>query len=127
MIPNGPVPGAGYPRLELEGALPLRALAQARSAPDRHALRDRVLWAGLAALSLLGLYFSLCHVTASIVPDSDLADPVMLWQGVRAHGPGFLRSWYYNPDNYLLSLIPATSLALELFGPVPGMVVASAG
>ncbi len=88
-----------------------------------HALRRGLVSAGFLTLCLLGLYMSLCHVTAAIVPDSDLADPVMLWQGIRAHGLGFLRGWYYNPDNYLLSLIPFTSLALELFGARPGMVV----
>lgn len=85
--------------------------------------RNAVLAGFIVVLSMLGLYVSLCHVYAVIAPDSDLADPVMLWQGVHAHGIGFLRDWYYNPDNYLLSLIPFTSLAFEIFGTLPGMVV----
>ena len=73
-------------------------------------LAKRRLLALAAAATLLGLWTSLQYSLASWFVDADEANPAMLWQGVHQYGWGFLRSFRYTQDNWLLSLI------LPLFG-----------
>ena len=51
--------------------------------------------------------------------DSDIADPVLIWQGIHLHGIGFLQNWRYTGDNWLLSLIPIDFLLFALAGHAP--------
>lgn len=77
----------------------------------------------LALGTALGLWTSLHGAFASWPVDSDLADTVMLWHGVRAHGLGFLRGWVWAQDNWLLSLLPWSAALYALAGPRPALVV----
>ena len=77
----------------------------------------------LALGSALGLWTSLHGAFASWPVDSDLADTVMLWHGVRAHGLGFLRDWVWAEDNWLFSLLPWSAALYALAGPRPALVV----
>jgi hypothetical protein len=69
-----------------------------------------------AALIAAGLWVSLHYSLAAWKADPDIFTPVELWRGIMAHGPGFARTWRYTEDNWLLSLVPAASLAYAAFG-----------
>ncbi|MBV9782766.1 MAG: hypothetical protein JO264_03005 [Acidisphaera sp.] len=51
--------------------------------------------------------------------DADAADLVLLWQGTKLHGIGFLESWGYTQDDWLLTLFPITAAICETIGPFP--------
>jgi hypothetical protein len=77
-----------------------------------------------AALALgLGGWVSLNYVFGAWRPDPDIYVTVELWRGVRQHGLGFLSTWSYTQDNWLLSLIPFSSLAFEVLGARPWVAV----
>jgi hypothetical protein len=57
--------------------------------------------------------------------DSDIADPVLLWNGVHRDGLQFVTMWRYTQDNWLLSLMPIDAALFALFGDRPVVVVAS--
>lgn len=80
-------------------------------------------WLAVAALALAGLVLSLMAALALWPPDSDFAVPVALWEGLRAHGPGFLTTWRHTPDNWLFTQLPVSFLLFELFGPDPRLAV----
>jgi hypothetical protein len=74
-------------------------------------------FAGAAALLVAaGLWVSLHYSLAAWKADPDIFTPVELWRGVAAHGPEFAQTWSYTEDNWLLSLVPAASLAYAAFG-----------
>lgn len=77
-----------------------------------------------AAILIFGAWVSLRYTFGAFAPDADIAVPVVLWDGVRHYGLGFLKTWSYTQDNWLLSLIPLTSLIFTLFGTNPKLVVA---
>lgn len=55
--------------------------------------------------------------------DSDTADLVLLWQGIRRYGFQFVKTWGYTPDNWLFTLLPPTALLSSVFGPKPVLVI----
>lgn len=55
--------------------------------------------------------------------DSDMADPVLVWNGLITHGPAFLPAWRYTPDNWLLSLFPIDFALFLLFGTAPVVLI----
>src|SRR5262249_50405363 len=59
------------------------------------------------------------YTRAAWGPDGDIFVTTALWNGFRDHGIGFLRSWNYTQDNWLLSLIPISSAVFALFGATP--------
>jgi hypothetical protein len=80
---------------------------------------------GSAAASLFGLWTSLRYCLATWAIDPDIGDTAMLWSGMHAHGLGFLKSWYYTQDNWLLSLAPFHFVQFALFGTKPLLLVIS--
>ena len=48
---------------------------------------------------------------------------LMLWDGIRSHGIGWISGWKFTQDNWLLSLLPLHFLAFSLFGPKISIVV----
>jgi hypothetical protein len=77
-----------------------------------------------AVLALgLGAWVSLNYVFGTWRPDPDIYVTVELWRGVRQHGLDFLHTWSYTQDNWLLSLIPFSSLAFEVLGAHPWVAV----
>lgn len=77
----------------------------------------------LAALIFAaGLWVSFHYTVGTWTLDSDTATTLTLWKGLREHGFGFLSSWYYTSDNWILSLLPLSGLAFELFGTGPHVV-----
>lgn len=85
----------------------------------------RVAYAGLALLALVGLYQSLHACFGLWKLDSDMANPVMVWQGLHEFGPVFLRTWHYTADNWLLTLFPLHFLAYAAIGPSPTFILLS--
>lgn len=78
---------------------------------------------GLAALA--GAWMSLRHSFARWNVDPDIADPLLIWSGVRQHGLGFVATWHYTQDNWLLSLVPLAGLSYAVFGASPAVVIGS--
>jgi hypothetical protein len=76
-----------------------------------------------AAVLVFGLWVALRYSLASWRPDGDIFVTVELWRGIQRYGPGFVSTWNYTPDNWLLSIVPLTSLLYQLFGPAPGLTV----
>jgi hypothetical protein len=91
----------------------------------RTALRHRSAAFGALAFlgGALGLWVSFRYTFAAWQPDPDIFVTVALWRGVHRYGLPFLQSWWYTQDNWLLSVIPISSLAFELFGPRPNLAV----
>jgi hypothetical protein len=84
--------------------------------------------AALGVLAFLaiafGLFVSFRYTFAAWGrPDSDIFMTVELWRGVHQYGLRFMHSWWYTQDNWLLSLIPISSLIFELYGPRPELAV----
>ena len=78
----------------------------------------RVAAAACAAATLIaaGLWISFSYCRAAWGPDSDVSTTIALWRGMRDHGPGFVSTWSYTQDNWLLSLIPISSAVFAVFG-----------
>jgi hypothetical protein len=71
----------------------------------------------LAGVMLLfGAWVSFRYCADAWRPDPDIFVTVEVWRGIQRHGPEFLRSWAYTQDNWLLSLVPLSSLAFATFG-----------
>jgi hypothetical protein len=80
---------------------------------------------GGPALLLLGLWVAFQYSLATWGPDDvDLSVTVELWRGIQRYGLGFVSSWNYGVDNWLLSILPLTSALYQLFGPRPTLLVA---
>lgn len=79
--------------------------------------------AGIVLAALLGAWISLRYSFDRWAVDPDVADPLLIWSGVRAHGLAFLKSWHYTQDNWLLSLVPLTVPAYALLGASPAVVI----
>lgn len=75
-----------------------------------------------AALAL-GAWVSFHYCFGVWRPDPDIFVTVELWRGVQRHGLGFVTTWAYTQDNWLLSLIPLSSLAFATLGPSAGVAV----
>ncbi|SIQ03745.1 MULTISPECIES: hypothetical protein [Acidiphilium] len=73
----------------------------------------------------IGLVQSLKLVFHLWGADSDVADPVLLWNGVHRYGLQFVTMWRYTQDNWLLSLMPFDAVMFALFGDRPVVVVAT--
>ncbi len=73
----------------------------------------------------IGLVQSLKLVFHLWGADSDVADPVLLWNGVHRYGLHFVTMWRYTQDNWLLSLMPFDAVMFALFGDRPVVVVAT--
>ncbi len=75
------------------------------------------------ACLILLIVLGAIHTRLATLPlwgaDSDIADPVLIWQGIHLHGIGFLQNWRYTGDNWLLSLIPIDFLLFALAGHAP--------
>jgi hypothetical protein len=78
---------------------------------------------GVCAVLALGLWVSFHYTLGAWRLDADLAVPLVLWEGVQRHGWGFLSTWAYTQDNWLLSLIPISSLLFAIVGSRPTLVV----
>jgi hypothetical protein len=86
----------------------------------RAAALDALAFLGVA----LGVFVSFRYTfDAWGQPDADIFMTVALWRGVHRYGLPFLQSWWYTQDNWLLSLIPISSLVFELFAPRPELTV----
>ncbi len=57
--------------------------------------------------------------------DSDIADPVLVWNGVHRYGLQFVTMWRYTQDNWVLSLMPLDAVIFTIFGDRPVVVVAT--
>lgn len=79
----------------------------------------------IGILLLLGLFQSARAVFHLWGADSDIADPVLVWQGVRQTGPLFVTHWRYTQDNWLLSLFPVDFPIFGLFGTSPAVLIAT--
>jgi hypothetical protein len=77
----------------------------------------------LVPAAAFAIWMSLCYAFGSSVPDSDIATQFALVQGISRHGLGFVKTWSYTPDNWLLSLTPLTALAYKLLGTSPQIVI----
>lgn len=77
----------------------------------------------LAGALLLGVFQSLRLTFHLWGADADVADPVLLWQGLHTHGLWFLTHWRFTPDNWLLSLLPIDSALFAVFGAKPFVMV----
>ncbi|MBS0350103.1 MAG: hypothetical protein JSR33_02765 [Proteobacteria bacterium] len=75
-------------------------------------------WFKLIIFSILifGIYASYKTSFGIISINSDVVDTGLLWQGVLKHGWGFIKTWNYNYDNWLLSLFPIHFILFEVFG-----------
>lgn len=79
---------------------------------------------GLAGGALaLGAWVSFHDCFSLWRPDPDIFVTVELWRGVQRYGPKFLASWAYTQDNWLLSLIPLSSLAFAALGPSAAVAI----
>ncbi len=78
-----------------------------------------VLGIGIGLAQSLDLVFHLWGA------DSDIADPVLLWNGVHRDGLHFVTMWRYTQDNWLLSLMPIDAVLFAMFGDRPVVVLAS--
>jgi hypothetical protein len=76
-----------------------------------------------SAVLIFGAWVSLRYTFGAWTPDADVAGLVVLHEGVSRYGLSFLASWNYTQDNWLLSLIPITSLIFTLFGSSPKLVI----
>lgn len=85
----------------------------------------RKYWIGLMVtlLALLGLYTSFKASFACNVANSDISDTAMLWYGLHQQGWFFIKNWFYNQDNWLLSLFPIHFILFEIFSPSPTTVI----
>ena len=74
-------------------------------------------------IALLGLYnsFKASFILNPITSDS--IDTVMIWLGYHQQGWLFIKNWYYNLDNWLLSLFPLHFLLFEIFGDKPSVLL----
>ena len=75
------------------------------------------------AALLLGAWVSFHYCFGVWRADPDIFVTVELWRGVQRYGPGFLSTWNYTQDNWILSLIPLSSLAFATFGPSPAVAI----
>ncbi len=73
----------------------------------------------------LGLWVSLHYTFAIWGAESDTATPYVLWRGVQRYGIGFLGTFHYTPDNWLLSPLPALFLAFATVSDEPWVVIAA--
>jgi hypothetical protein len=69
-----------------------------------------------------GLWISLHYCLTAWKADPDVFTTVVLWRGVREHGLGFLRTWSYTQDNWLLSLLPINAVAFSIAGATPRLL-----
>lgn len=78
----------------------------------------------LIAVALsFGLFVSFRYSLGLWRADPDVSVPYVLWHGVQRHGPGFLATWTYSPDNWLLTLAPMTWVAFALAGTAPRLII----
>ncbi len=77
------------------------------------------------AAAAFGLWTSFRYTLTSWFVDADAANLAMLWQGLHQYGWGFLRSFAYTQDNWLLSLVLPQFAVFSIIGPSPTWVVAS--
>jgi len=81
-----------------------------------------VVW---AALMLAALWMSLKTVMNGCGVDPDSIMALTLWQGITAHGLGWVSGFSFTPDNWLFSIMPVDFLGFVLFGARAWVVVAS--
>lgn len=94
--------------------------------PTRTAVSDLPRWASVAALLVaVGAWISFRRTFALWGAESDTADLVMLWEGWRQSGWSFVTSWFFTPDNWLLSLAPFDFALFAALGASPAVVVAT--
>lgn len=91
--------------------------------PARRSPRDLALALAAGLAIAFGAWVSYAYCVGAWPADGDIFVTVELWRGVRRHGLGFLSTWNYTQDNWLLSLIPFTSLAYEALGARPEVAV----
>lgn len=91
--------------------------------------RNRISLLMIVAILAIGI-FALIGAAESLkasfhlwAVSSDIADPVLVWNGLIEHGPVFLPAWRYTPDNWLLSLFPADFVLFLLFGTAPVVLI----
>jgi hypothetical protein len=77
----------------------------------------------LVAVCGFGLVTSFCYHFASWGADPDTLEAAVVWRNVQDHGLGFLRSWSFTPDNWLLTVITPESLLFQMVGAPPSLVV----
>jgi hypothetical protein len=92
-------------------------------APDHPSLRRAVLGALLSAVCLFGLFTSFHYHYAAWGIDPDTVQTAVVWQNVKLHGLGFLRSWWFGSDNWLLTLIAPAGLLYDMVGTPPTLVI----
>ncbi len=85
----------------------------------------RFVWPGYALALAASLFLSLKTVLGGCGVDSDSILAMTLWQGVRAHGLGWLGQFSFTPDNWLLSIVSFNFLSFALFGLHAWLVLAS--
>lgn len=85
----------------------------------------RWIWPGYALLLAGCLFISLKTVFGMVGTDSDSILAITLWQGVQAHGLGWIAQFRFTPDNWLLSIVPFNFLSFALFGAQAWLVALS--
>ena len=83
---------------------------------------SRFAWLAGVGLLVFGAWISFQYARAAWGLDPDVYVPVELWRGVRRFGFGFLATWRYTQDNWVLSLLPFDALLFEVLGPRPAVV-----
>ena len=82
--------------------------------------RSRTLLLGVVGLvGVVGITMGAFVNFKMMVFNADTAHSAMLWYGVQHDGLSFLSTWYYSPDNWILSVLPLHFLAYGLFGVHP--------
>jgi hypothetical protein len=82
-------------------------------------------WGMAALIVAAGLWISYHYTVGFWSVDSDTVTPLVMWAGVHQHGLGFLSTWRYTGDNWLLSVLPIAFASYWLFGTGPQVVLAS--
>jgi hypothetical protein len=77
----------------------------------------------LVAVCVFGLFTSFCYHFTAWSADPDTLEAVVVWRNVKDHGLGFLPSWSFTPDNWLLTIIAPESLLFQMVGAPPSLVV----
>jgi hypothetical protein len=76
-------------------------------------------------LLAMGLWSSLKIVLGTVGFEADTSLPIVLWQGVRAHGLPWIKDFIFTQDNWLFSWVPLQFLAFSIFGAKPAVVILS--
>lgn len=78
-----------------------------------------------AALVLLvaSLVVSLRYTLVTWGAESDIATPYLIWSGLRQYGPGFLTSFRYTADNWLLWPLPLFWMVFSAINTAPITVI----